>query len=109
MHSILWGGAFFKIRLFSQALRCFNRMLEANSLDLVLSETLFRTVVELSRARALVRCHFLRVLERAAIGEIGGNAGRPERMAANRLGNARHGGTAPNHAPGIGLAHRLVG
>ena len=53
-------------------------MLEANSLDLVLSETLFRPVVELGGARAFVHCHFLGVLERAAIGEIGGNAGRAE-------------------------------
>jgi hypothetical protein len=30
-------------------------------------------------------------------------------VAADRLGNAGRGGTAPDHASGIGLAHRPLG
>ncbi len=62
------------------------------SLHLVLGEALLPTIIELGRARALVRCHFLRVLECAAVGEIGGNAGGAKRVAtdfgrdAGRLG-----------------------
>jgi hypothetical protein len=56
-----------------------------------------------------MRCHFLGMLERAAIGEIGGNAGRAKRVAADCLGNAGRGGASPYHAPSVGLAHRLVG
>jgi hypothetical protein len=65
MHSILWGGAFFKIHPFSHALRCLNRMLEANSLDLVLGETLFRAVVELGRARAFMCRHGVKIVPQA--------------------------------------------
>jgi hypothetical protein len=35
-----------------------------------------------------VRRHFLRVFEGAAVDKVGGDAGRPERMAADRLGDA---------------------
>jgi hypothetical protein len=40
--------------------------------------------MELGRARALVRRHFLRVLERAGIGEIGGDPSCTESMTADR-------------------------
>ena len=43
----------------------------------------FRPVVELGRARALMRRHFLRVLERAAIGEVSSDSGGAERVAAD--------------------------
>jgi hypothetical protein len=36
-------------------------------------EPLFRAVVEPSRSRALVSSHFLSMLERAAVGEVGGD------------------------------------
>ena len=51
-----------------------NSLSQPDPFHLVLGETLFRTVVKLGRARALVRRHFLGVLERAAIGETGSNA-----------------------------------
>src|SRR3954467_2053615 len=86
-----------------------NSLSQPNPFHLILSETLFRTVVKLGGARALVRGHFLGVLERAAIGEISGDAGSPERMTADRLGDTGRNGTPPDHAPGIGLAHRLLG
>src|SRR6266436_364866 len=57
--------------------------LKPNPLHHVLSEPLLRPIVELGCVRALVRGHFLRVLERAAIGEIGGDAGGAERVAAD--------------------------
>ena len=55
--------------------------LQSDPFDLVLGKTLLRPVIELGRARALVRRQFLRVLERAAIGKVSGDAGR----AANLL------------------------
>src|SRR4051794_8473804 len=89
---------------------CFpNRTLEANSLDLVLGESFLRAIVKLGGSRALVRSHFLGVLKRTAIGEIGGDPGGTERVAADRLGNAGRRGTPSDHAPGIGLAHRSLG
>ena len=52
-------------------------------LHLVLGEPFLCPVVKLGRARALVRGHFLRVLERTAVGEIGGDAGRAKRVATD--------------------------
>jgi len=51
------------------------RRSQPDSLDLVLGEPLLGVVVELGRARALVHGHFLRVLERAAVGEVGRDPG----------------------------------
>ena len=48
-----------------------------------LGEPLLRAVIELGGARALVSRHFLRVLKRAAIGEVGGDTGCTERVAAD--------------------------
>ena len=45
-----------------------NSLSQPDPFDLILSQPLFRTVVKLGGARALMRGHFLRVLERAAIG-----------------------------------------
>src|SRR3954452_24550626 len=86
-----------------------NSLSQPDPFHLILSETLLRTVVKLGGSRAFVRRHFLRVLERAAGGEIGGDAGRPERVAADRRGNTGRSGATPDHAPGIGLSHRSLG
>ena len=51
---------------------------QPDPLDLVLREPFLGAVVELGRARALVRRHFLRVLQSAAGFKIGGDAGRAE-------------------------------
>jgi putative transposase len=53
-----------------------------------------------------VRGHFLRVLERAAIGEVGGDPGSTEGVAADRRGDAR----GPRRAGGRkqGFAPRLI-
>src|SRR5271165_3988581 len=50
--------------------------LKSDPLDLVLSEPLFGAVIEFGCPRAFVRRHFLGVFERAAVLEIGGDAGR---------------------------------
>jgi len=60
--------------------------LEPNSLDLVLGKPLFRSVIELCRPRTLVCRHFLSVLERSAVGEVGGDIGSPGCATANFLG-----------------------
>ncbi len=49
-----------------------------NPLDLVLREPLLGAVIKLRRTRAFVRRHRLGMLQRAAIGEIRRDAGRPE-------------------------------
>jgi hypothetical protein len=75
--------------------------LEPNSLDLVLGKPLFRSVIELCRPRTLVCRHFLSVLERSAVGEVGGDTGSPECVTANFLGDARRrGALAASNASG---------
>ena len=65
-------------------------------------------VIELRRARALVRGHRLRMLERTAIAEISGDAGRAERVIADRRMNAGRYSSPADHAPGVGLGHWSV-
>src|SRR5207249_1624562 len=59
------------------------RRSDCNPLDFIERDLVARSIVKLRRARALVRRHFLRILQRAAGLEIGGNAHRPEGMAAD--------------------------
>src|SRR6202035_876101 len=80
--------------------------LEPNSLDLVRGKPLFRSVIELCRPRTLVCRHFLSVLERSAVGEVGGDAGSPECVTANFLGDARRRGSARPF--GRRIATRLI-
>jgi hypothetical protein len=75
--------------------------LEPNSLDLVLGKPLFRSVIELCRPRTLVCRHFLSVLERSAVGEVGGDTGSPECVTANFLGDACRHGALADHPPRI--------
>jgi len=49
-----------------------------NPLDLIERKPVLGTVIELRGARALVRCHRLRVLQRATVGEIRRDPGRPK-------------------------------
>ena len=56
-----------------------------------------------------MRCHFLCVLERATVGEVGGNAGCAKRVAADFLSDARRRGSLSDHAPSVGLSHMLFG
>ena len=77
--------------------------------DLVLREAFLCAVVEFGGARALVGCHFLGVLKRTAIGEIGGDPGRSEGVTADFRRDAGRLGAAAYHAPGVRLTHLLVG
>jgi hypothetical protein len=52
---------------------------------------------------------FLRVLERAAVGEIGSNPGRAEAVAADRLGDTGRQRAPADHPPRVGLVHWLFG
>lgn len=57
--------------------------LQPNALNLVLRQPLLRPVIKLRRARALVRRHFLRVLQRVTVREIGGDATGAETVIAD--------------------------
>ena len=46
--------------------------------------------------------------KRAAIAEIGGDPGRAKRVVADRGMNAGRRRSPADHAPGVGLRHRLV-
>jgi hypothetical protein len=67
---------------------------QPDPLHLVLRQPILRATVKLSRARALVSGHRLRVLDRAVIAEIDGDAGRTERVVAGRRRDAGARGTA---------------
>jgi hypothetical protein len=54
-----------------------------------------------------MRSNRLRVFECATIAKIGGNAGRPKRVVANRGKDTCHCGAAADQAPGVSLGHRL--
>jgi len=79
-----------------------------NPLHLVLREPFFRSVVELRRARTFMRCHGLRVLKRAAIGQIRRDPGRPKTVVADRRHDAGRERALAHHAPGVDLGHRLI-
>jgi long-chain acyl-CoA synthetase len=85
------------------------RSLKSNSLDLVLRESVLRAVVKLGRARTFMRGHGLRMLQRAAIAEIGGDPRRAKRVIADRRHDVCRRGTPADHASGVGLRHRLLG
>jgi hypothetical protein len=55
------------------------------------------------RAWAFVRRHFLRVLERAACGDISGDPGGAERVTADIRRDAGRGGAPADHPPGVRL------
>ena len=63
------------------------RSLNSNLLDFIERDLVVCAVVELGGTRALVGGHGLSVLERAAIVEIGGDAGGAEGVIADRRGN----------------------
>src|SRR5204862_527594 len=71
--------------------------------DLVLGKPVLRTVIKLRRTRALVRRHFLGVLERSAIGEIGGDPSGAHSVDPDLPGYARCPRPTPDHSPAAGL------
>src|ERR1700735_4811414 len=57
------------------------RHLQYYPLDLIERDLIVAPIIEFRRARALMRCHLLRVLQKSTIEQIDGDAGRPERVA----------------------------
>jgi len=57
----------------------------------------------------VVRGHGLRVLERAAVRQLGRDPGRPKTVVADRRHDACGNRALAHHAPGVGLGHRLRG
>ena len=82
---------------------------QSNPLDLIDGETFLGPIEKLGGARAFVCCHRLGVLERASTFQIRSNPGGAESMAADWCLDAGGPGSPADHAPGVGLAHRLVG
>ena len=58
---------------------------DKNPLDLVQADGIVGAVIELGRARRLVVCDLLRMLDCTTVLQICGNAGSPERVAAGRV------------------------
>jgi len=56
---------------------------DGNALDLVERDLVRGAIVELGRARRLVSGDLLRVFQRTAVFEVGGDAGGAERVAAD--------------------------
>ena len=56
-----------------------------------------------------MRRHLLRVLQRAAVGQIGGDPRRPKRMITDRRENANRRRPLADHSPRIRLRHGLAG
>jgi hypothetical protein len=78
-----------------------HRPLEPDPLHLVLREPLARAIVKVGRAPAFMRRHFLRVLERAAIGGISRNPCGPKRVIADRGIDAGRLCSPADHEPGV--------
>jgi hypothetical protein len=82
--------------------------LDRDPLDFIERYGIRRAVVELRRARALMRRHGLGVLERPAGLEIGRDARRPEHMAPELDAEAALGGAPADHAIGVDAMHRRI-
>jgi hypothetical protein len=85
-----------------------NLSLQPNALDLIEREAFLGPIVKLGRSGAFVRSHRLGVLERPAILQIRRDAGCSKGMAADGRLDAGSVGSPADHAPGVGLRHRLL-
>jgi hypothetical protein len=56
-----------------------------------------------------MRGHRLRMLKRAAVAEIGGDAGRAECVVADRRVDASRNSAPTESCAGVSLRHRLLG
>ena len=83
--------------------------LQNDALDLVERDLIVAAIVELGRARALMRRHLLGVLEETAVEQIDGDAGRPKAVAAEPSEEAGRAGAADDHAPGVLAGHPIAG
>ena len=78
-------------------------------LDLTARHLLLTAVVELGGARIGVAGHVLGHLDRAAVLQEDGDAGRPPAVVTDRRRDPRLAGAALEHAPRIGLGHAVLG
>src|SRR5258708_13200129 len=78
-------------------------------LDLVDRDLVVRAVVELGGAWAGVRGHLLGLFQCAVVGQVVGDAGGAEAMAADLGLDAGRLGTAAGHPPAVGGADRVPG
>ena len=72
---------------------------EDNPLDLIERDLIVAMMVEPLRTRALVRRHLLCVFQEPAVKQIDGDAGRPERVAAERGDDPGLARMADDHPP----------
>ena len=77
-------------------------------LDLIERDLVPGAIVELGGARAFVRRHCLRIFQRAALIEIGGDASCPEHMTAELDLETRFGRAPPDHLIGVDAVHRVL-
>src|SRR4051812_19188346 len=82
---------------------------DPDALDLSEGEAVVAAVVELGGAGAGVVGHGGGVLQRAAVLEVGGDAGGAEAVVADRGGDAGGGGAAADHGVGVGLRQGRAG
>ena len=75
-------------------------------LDLVEADVVAAPVIKLGGARRCVVRHRRGLFERAAIFQIGGDAGRAERVVADRRGDAGRERAAPHHRIRVRLRQR---
>lgn len=61
-----------------------NQFLNRDPLDLIERNLIAGAVIELGRARAFVRGHGLSMLKRTTVRKVSGDAGRAERVIADR-------------------------
>ena len=77
--------------------RICSTLLNRNPLDLIQRNLIAGAIIELGRTRAFMRCHGLRVFERAAGFEIGRDARSAKRMASNADARVHDYGDTPSN------------
>jgi hypothetical protein len=80
-----------------------------HALDLIEREFTAPPVIELRGARAGMVRHAGRLLERAAVFQVGGDPGRAEAVIADLCANAGRGGAPSDHEVGVGLGQGGAG
>jgi hypothetical protein len=70
---------------------------DQNSLDLIQANGIIGAIIELRRARRLVICDLLRVLDYTTVLQISGDPGGSESVAAGRLGQSGLSGAPFDH------------
>lgn len=81
--------------------------LNRDPLDLVWRDLVVGSIVEIGRSQRLVRRDLLRVFERSAILEVGGDAGGAERVATDFGFDPGGSSSSADHSPGIRLVQGI--